>query len=93
MLLNHMCMVQMLIGCDGSNSVVAKFLALHRASLLPLWITRGFTTYPNGHPFDKNLIRIESEDVIVGRMPINDNLVSFFLTHLHPPEGKKREIL
>lgn len=68
-------------------------MGLHPPSLLPLWITRGFTTYPNGHPFDNDLIRIESKDVIVGRMPITDNLVSFFLTHLHPPEGKTSKMI
>ncbi|XP_038971821.1 monooxygenase 2-like [Phoenix dactylifera] len=42
---------QVLIGCDGVNSVVAKWLGLKKPSLSGRSASRGFAEFPNGHGF------------------------------------------
>ena len=42
---------QVLIGCDGGNSVVAEWLGLPAPSLSGRSAIRGLATYPEGHKF------------------------------------------
>ncbi|KAF2937332.1 hypothetical protein DAI22_03g042700 [Oryza sativa Japonica Group] len=43
---------KVLIGCDGVNSVVAKWLGLPKPSYSGRLATRGLACYPGGHGFD-----------------------------------------
>ncbi|KAL6634144.1 hypothetical protein ACP70R_026815 [Stipagrostis hirtigluma subsp. patula] len=70
---------KVLIGCDGSNSVVAKYLGLSAPKSIPRAFLRGFTRYPQGHAFGTHFLRLRGKDFFVGRSPITDNLVSFFV--------------
>ena len=71
---------QVLIGCDGSNSVVADFLGIKPTRLFALCAVRGLTSYPNGHVFSPELVRIKRDRVMVGRIPVDNNLVYWFVT-------------
>ncbi|EHA8590049.1 monooxygenase 1-like [Cocos nucifera] len=55
--------MQVLIGCDGSNSVVAKSLGLQAPKIFPISVVRGFTSYSDGHSFDSHFIRLRDSDV------------------------------
>lgn len=71
---------QVLIGCDGANSVVAKYLGLGSPSHLPLLIMLGLTSYPHGHPFGTQFLRFAGNGFAVGRLPVTENLVHFFVS-------------
>ncbi|XP_048230052.1 monooxygenase 1 [Ricinus communis] len=68
-----------LIGCDGANSVVSDFLELKPKKLFSLCAVRGFTHYPNGHGLAPELIRMVKGNVLCGRVPVDDNLVFWFI--------------
>ncbi|KAF8653129.1 hypothetical protein HU200_062573 [Digitaria exilis] len=73
-----------LIGCDGGNSVVAKYLGLSPPKSFPRLIVRGFTRYPHGHPFGPHFLRLRCNGLFVGRSPMTENLVNFFVGVWHP---------
>ncbi|PAN06541.1 hypothetical protein PAHAL_1G270800 [Panicum hallii] len=72
---------KVLIGCDGgTNSVVARYLGLPPVRTIPRLVLRGFTSYPHGHPFKNEFLRLRVGDFFIGRLTITDNLVHFFVT-------------
>ncbi|CAN6238381.1 unnamed protein product [Urochloa humidicola] len=73
-----------LIGCDGSNSMVAKYLGLSPAKPAPCMLLRGFTRYPHGHPFGTHFLRLKYKEFFLGRAPMTNNLVNFFVAIWHP---------
>ena len=78
---------QVLIGCDGANSVVAKYLGLSVPKTIYRTVFRGFTRYPHGHPFSTEFLRLKGEEFFVGRIPITHNLVHFSVITPIPPTG------
>uniref|UniRef100_A0A0E0K176 FAD-binding domain-containing protein n=1 Tax=Oryza punctata TaxID=4537 RepID=A0A0E0K176_ORYPU len=76
---------KVVIGCDGWNSVVAKYLGLGLPSQLPRFIVLGFASYPEGHPFGTEFSQIIADDFAVGRAPVNENLVHFFVSRSPSP--------
>ncbi|VVB00992.1 unnamed protein product [Arabis nemorensis] len=78
--------VQVLIGCDGSNSVVTRFLGLNPTKALGSRAIRGFTKYPDGHGFRQEFIRIKMDNVVSGRIPITNKLVFWFVVMLKCPQ-------
>ncbi|EES05261.1 hypothetical protein BDA96_04G192900 [Sorghum bicolor] len=79
---------KVLIGCDGANSVVAKYLGLSAPITNHHTVFRGFTRYPHGHPFSTEFLRIRGEEFFVGRIPVTDNLVHFLIVTPIPPTGR-----
>lgn len=80
--------VQVLIGCDGGSSAVARYLGLSPPKAIPRTVLRGFTGYPHGHPFGTEFLRIRGGgEFVVGRLPVTRNLVHFFVTMPNPPTG------
>ncbi|KAJ1279572.1 hypothetical protein BS78_04G165400 [Paspalum vaginatum] len=75
---------KVLIGCEGTYSVVAKYLGLAPVRTIPRPALRGFTRYPHGHAFKNEFLHLSVGDLFIGRLPINDNLVHFFVT-MHDP--------
>ncbi|KAG2651633.1 hypothetical protein PVAP13_1NG294600 [Panicum virgatum] len=72
---------KVLIGCDGgTNSVVARYLGLPPVRTIPRPVLRGFTSYPHGHPFENEFLRLRVGDFFIGRLTITDTLVHFFVT-------------
>ncbi|XP_062150394.1 monooxygenase 1-like [Alnus glutinosa] len=70
---------KIVIGCDGGNSVIGDFLELKPPKLLTACAVRGFTNYPNGHGFAPEFIRQKKGQVLLGRSPVNDTLVFWFV--------------
>ncbi|KAK1300099.1 hypothetical protein QJS10_CPB13g01098 [Acorus calamus] len=74
------CPIKMvLIGCDGVNSVVAKSLKLTDPKFMPIWATRGFTSYLNGHGLENKLTHVIRDTVDFGHLTITDNRVNWFI--------------
>ncbi|ONH90317.1 hypothetical protein PRUPE_8G046000 [Prunus persica] len=71
---------KVLIGCDGTNSVVADFLDLKPSKLFSLSEVRGFTMYPSGHNFGNQFVQVKGDKCTVGRIPIHNKLVYWFVT-------------
>nr|GMD82059.1 FAD-dependent urate hydroxylase-like [Ipomoea batatas] len=71
---------QILIGCDGGRSIVAELLGLKAAKEFGVVATRGLTTYPNAHSLPIEFHRMFKGDVRVGILPINHDLVHWFVT-------------
>ncbi|CAN4075649.1 unnamed protein product [Withania somnifera] len=70
---------KVLIGCDGGRSVVASFLGLKPAKTFRTSAIRGLTSYPNGHSFPPEFVRLIVDQTAVGRLPITDKLVHWFV--------------
>lgn len=77
----------MLIGCDGANSVVADFLKLKPKKVFSSCAVRGITKYPNGHGFPFELVRSMRGTTLFGIVPIDENLVFWFVVHKWNTEG------
>ncbi|XP_038989532.1 monooxygenase 1-like isoform X1 [Phoenix dactylifera] len=77
---------KVLIGCDGSNSVVAKSLGLQAPKVFPISAVRGFTSYSDGHSFDSHFIRLRGDGVLLGRLPVDEKLVYWFVGRLSPSQ-------
>lgn len=76
-----------MIGCDGANSVIADFLELKPPKLLSACALRGFTNYPNGHGLAPEFIRQIKGQALLGRAPVSDTLVFWFVVLQAYPEG------
>ncbi|KAJ7949626.1 FAD-dependent urate hydroxylase [Quillaja saponaria] len=70
---------KVLIGCDGAHSVVAEFLELKPKKIFATNAVRGFTYCPNGHGYASEFVRMRTRQALLGRIPVNDKLVGWFL--------------
>ncbi|GJN39687.1 hypothetical protein PR202_gb28822 [Eleusine coracana subsp. coracana] len=69
-----------LIGCDGINSVVAKWLGLAKPSYSGRSAAIGFAHYPGGHGFGPNILQFNGHGFRSGMMPCNERDVYWFFT-------------
>ncbi|XP_038989540.1 monooxygenase 1-like isoform X2 [Phoenix dactylifera] len=76
---------KVLIGCDGSNSIISKSLGLGALNSLPNCVIRGLTNYPNGHDLERCFLRnLDNGYMAFGRIPIDDKLVHWFVDWPYP---------
>ncbi|KAJ1426493.1 hypothetical protein SESBI_10236 [Sesbania bispinosa] len=80
---------KVVIGCDGVNSITANIVGLHPTKLLlfSTCVARGFTNYPNGHQFASEFVVMSRGNVQLGRIPVTDKLVYWFVTRLRSSQG------
>ncbi|CAL5416721.1 unnamed protein product [Camellia sinensis] len=89
-LLDGRCIVaKVLIGCDGTNSVVADFLELKPPKAFPLSVVRGLTKYPSGHAFAHEFVRMRRNNIMVGRVPIDDKSVHWMVGQQSTPKDAR----
>uniref|UniRef100_A0ACD5WWG2 Uncharacterized protein n=1 Tax=Avena sativa TaxID=4498 RepID=A0ACD5WWG2_AVESA len=71
-----------LIGCDGINSVVSRWLGLAKPSHSGRWATRGLAHYPDGHAFQfqPKFLQFFGHGFRFGYVPCNANDVYWFYT-------------
>ncbi|KAI8004227.1 Monooxygenase 1 [Camellia lanceoleosa] len=81
--------VGVLIGCDGTNSVVADFLELKPPKAFPLSVVRGLTKYPSGHAFAHEFVRMRRNNIMVGRIPIDDKSVHWMVGQQSTPKDAR----
>ncbi|CAO2812777.1 unnamed protein product [Amaranthus hypochondriacus] len=77
---------KVLIGCDGSNSVISNYIGLKSTRLFSRSAVRGLTVYPNGHGYAPEFLRLRKEKILIGRIPIDEKTVYWFVV-LHWNEG------
>lgn len=80
---------QVVIGCDGVNSVVSEHLGLKPPKLLSTCSIIGFTNYPSGHGLNSESIRMRRGSVSVGRIPMDGQLVYWFVAQKWTPQGDR----
>lgn len=80
--------IQVLIGCDGVNSVVGKWLGFKNPATTARLAIRGLAHYPTGHGFEKRFFQFYGNGVRSGFIPCDQNSVYWFLTHTSTNLGK-----
>jgi 2-polyprenyl-6-methoxyphenol hydroxylase-like FAD-dependent oxidoreductase len=84
---------KVLIGCDGINSVVAKWLGLAKPSDSGRLATRGLAHYPDGgHGFEPKILQLVGEGFRAGVVPTSDTDVYWFFTWSPSADGKDGDI-
>jgi len=79
---------QVLIGCDGVHSVVARWLGLSEPASSGRSAVRGLSVFPDGHGMKRELRQFLSEGLRAGMVPISDTDVYWFLVNNTIPAGK-----
>ncbi|TVU48342.1 hypothetical protein EJB05_07976, partial [Eragrostis curvula] len=69
-----------LIGCDGINSVVARWLGLAKPSHSGRSAARGLAHYPDGHGFEPRFLQFIGHGFRAGMLPCNENDIYWFFT-------------
>ncbi|XP_020245012.1 uncharacterized protein LOC109823137 [Asparagus officinalis] len=77
---------KVLIGCDGSNSIVARTLGLKPQNLLQTQVVQGLTSYPNGHGLSNSFLHVWGDKLLVGRIPADEKSVFWFVTQEFNPK-------
>ncbi|KAI3446276.1 hypothetical protein Pfo_002941 [Paulownia fortunei] len=73
---------KVLIGCDGVNSVVAKFLGFSKPSFTGRASIRGYVDCKDGHGFEPNFLQFFGNGVRYGVTPCDDHGVYWFFTYI-----------
>lgn len=82
---------KVLVGCDGVNSVVAKWLGFKKASYIGSGRSaiRGYADFENGHGFDPNFMQFSGHGVRFGTIPCDDGFAYWFFTFPPSPAHEK----
>uniref|UniRef100_A0A453ISU5 FAD-binding domain-containing protein n=1 Tax=Aegilops tauschii subsp. strangulata TaxID=200361 RepID=A0A453ISU5_AEGTS len=81
-----------LVGCDGVNSVVARWLGLHKPILSGRSATRGLAEYPDGHGFGPEMLQFIGQGFRSGVLPCSDTSVYWNYTwYPSPADGDAEE--
>ena len=79
---------KVLVGCDGINSVVARWLGLAKPSHSGRSATRGLARYPDGHGFPPKFLQLFGNGFRFGFVPCNDTDVYWFYTWSPSQDGQ-----
>ncbi|KAL0365685.1 UNVERIFIED_CONTAM: Monooxygenase 2 [Sesamum angustifolium] len=79
---------KVLIGCDGVNSVVAKFLGFSKPSFAGRASIRGYVDCENGHGFEPKFLQFFGNGIRYGVTPCDDHGVYWFFTYIPSPQDK-----
>ncbi|KAL5995710.1 hypothetical protein ACLOJK_025778 [Asimina triloba] len=69
---------RIVIGCDGVNSVVAKWLDLPEPVFTGRVAIRGLADYPHGHAFPPRFLQYFGDGFRSGFLPIDQNTIYWF---------------
>ncbi|XP_029120052.1 monooxygenase 2 [Elaeis guineensis] len=81
---------KVLIGCDGVNSVVAKWLGLKKPAFTERSASRGFTEFPNGHGLKLEFVQYFGEGFRTGLLPCDEKTIYWFFTWI--PSEQEKEV-
>uniref|UniRef100_A0A0D9W4X6 FAD-binding domain-containing protein n=1 Tax=Leersia perrieri TaxID=77586 RepID=A0A0D9W4X6_9ORYZ len=86
---------KVLIGCDGVNSVVARWLGLSEPASSGRSCVRGLAVFPaaagGGHGVKKELRQFLSHGIRAGMVPISDTDIYWFVVNNTIPAGKAKK--
>ncbi|KAL6645196.1 hypothetical protein ACP70R_016804 [Stipagrostis hirtigluma subsp. patula] len=71
---------KVLVGCDGINSMVAKWLGLAKPTDSGRSAARGFAHYPDGHGFEHKFTQFIGNGFRSGMLPCNETDIYWFFT-------------
>ncbi|CAK9158704.1 unnamed protein product [Ilex paraguariensis] len=71
---------KVLIGCDGVNSLVAKWLGLHKPVNVRRSAIRGLVDFPDGHGFEPMFYVFFGGGVRYGFLPVSEKSLYWFCT-------------
>ncbi|XP_073045786.1 monooxygenase 2-like isoform X1 [Primulina eburnea] len=77
---------KVLIGCDGVNSIVAKYLGLSEASSAGRPVVRSFVEFKNGHGLEPKLMLFFGKGVKFGVIPCDDHFIYWFYSFRLPQD-------
>ncbi|KAL0376252.1 UNVERIFIED_CONTAM: Monooxygenase 2 [Sesamum calycinum] len=77
---------KVLIGCDGVNSVVARFLGFSKPSFAGRSAVRGLVDFENGHGFEPKLMQFFGKGIRYGVSPCDDRTVYWFFAFSPSPQ-------
>uniref|UniRef100_A0A7N0U7U4 FAD-binding domain-containing protein n=1 Tax=Kalanchoe fedtschenkoi TaxID=63787 RepID=A0A7N0U7U4_KALFE len=72
---------KILVGCDGVNSIVAKWLGLGKAAYTGRSTMRGFVSYEHKHGYEHKFWQYFGEGFRAGILPCDEKSVYWFLTY------------
>ncbi|RWR79258.1 FAD-dependent urate hydroxylase-like protein [Cinnamomum micranthum f. kanehirae] len=72
---------KVLVGCDGVNSVVAKWLGLQKPAFTGRSAMRGLAEFPDGHGYKPEFLQYFGDGFRSGCMPCNDKSIYWFFTY------------
>lgn len=79
---------KVLIGCDGINSMVAKWLGFREASFSGRFVIRGDIKLMNNHGLQHNFMHFFGKGFRFGILPCDDKTVYWFFTWTPTIEGE-----
>ncbi|XP_057805929.1 monooxygenase 2-like [Salvia miltiorrhiza] len=82
---------KVLIGCDGVNSVVSKFLGFSKPSFTARCGIRGIVHFEEGHGFKPRIMQFFGKGIRFGVVPCDDHRVYWGSTFT--PSSQEKEIL
>ncbi|XP_059649972.1 monooxygenase 2-like [Cornus florida] len=82
---------KVLIGCDGVNSVVAKWLGFKKPAFVGRSAIRGYADFKTSHDFEPRFIQCAGKGVRIGFLPCDDNTIDWFCTYIPTPKDKEME--
>ncbi|KAL5856133.1 hypothetical protein ACOSQ3_005967 [Xanthoceras sorbifolium] len=71
---------KVLIGCDGVNSVVAKWLGFNTPSFTGRSAIRGCTDFKGSHGFEPKFLQFSGKGIRAGFIPCDDQIMYWFFT-------------
>ncbi|KAL9317038.1 hypothetical protein ACSQ67_013555 [Phaseolus vulgaris] len=81
---------KVLIGCDGVNSLVAKWLGFKEASFTGRHSIRGCADFKTNHGFEHKSIRFFGKGIRAGAIPCDEKTVYWFFTWI--PTGQEKDL-
>ncbi|PIN09456.1 Kynurenine 3-monooxygenase [Handroanthus impetiginosus] len=80
---------KVLIGCDGVNSVVAKFIGFNKPAFVGRSAVRGIVYFEDGHGFEPKVMQFFGKGIRYGVIPMDDYGVYWFFSFSTPPQEKE----
>ncbi|KAF7143177.1 hypothetical protein RHSIM_Rhsim05G0053600 [Rhododendron simsii] len=78
---------KVLIGCDGVNSVVSKWLGFKKPTFVGRSAIRGFADFKGSHGFEPKFLQFAGKGVRSGFIPSNEDTVFWFFTFTPSTKG------
>ncbi|KAK3009218.1 hypothetical protein RJ639_013261 [Escallonia herrerae] len=82
---------KVLIGCDGVNSVVAKWLGFKKPAFSGRSAFRGYADFKGSHGFEPKFLQYFGQGVKYGFLPCDDHTVYWFFTYTPSPQDEEME--
>lgn len=77
----------MLIGCDGGNSVVGKWLGFQGPVSSGRSAVRGCVEFEEGHGYEPVFFQFIGNGFRVGFIPCDDKTIYWFMTYITESQG------